>query len=146
MRASRKSLQQLLTSLNPYDHIIGSQVVKVLELVGLELEVLSDNWTGDYATDVHVLSHFSDWPFRILLNSHPDKFLGSGDVESFGAVGTRPVRSRANLLESFDVAWDHLSWRFEQPSDCWIAVFLLVKLDDCRTLCTRGCHLEKKTT
>ena len=43
MRASRKSLQQLLTSLNPYDHIIGSQVVKVLELVGLELEILYNN-------------------------------------------------------------------------------------------------------
>ena len=43
MRASRKSPQQLLTSLDPYDHTIGSQVVKVLELVGLELEVLSDN-------------------------------------------------------------------------------------------------------
>ena len=40
MRASRKSLQQLLTSLNPYDHIIGSQVVKVLELVEIELEIL----------------------------------------------------------------------------------------------------------
>ena len=43
MRASRKSLQQLLTSLNPYDHTIGSQVVKVLELVGLELEILYNN-------------------------------------------------------------------------------------------------------
>ena len=43
MRASRKSLQQLLTSLNPYDPIIGSQVVKILELAGLELEILSDD-------------------------------------------------------------------------------------------------------
>ena len=43
MRASRKSLQQLLTSLNPYGRTIGSQVVKVLELVGLELEILSDD-------------------------------------------------------------------------------------------------------
>ena len=55
-------------------------------------------------TGVQVLSHFPDWAFEISLGSHPDKFLGSGDVESFGTVGTRPVRSRANLLESFDVA------------------------------------------
>ena len=43
MRASRKSPQQLLTSLNPYDHIIESQIVKVLELVGLELEIFYNN-------------------------------------------------------------------------------------------------------
>ena len=43
MRASRKSSQQLFTSLNPYDHIFESQVVKVLELVGLELGVLCDD-------------------------------------------------------------------------------------------------------
>lgn len=40
----------------------------------------------------------------ILLDSHLNKFLGSDDFERFGATGTRSVRSRANLLEFFDVA------------------------------------------